>query len=263
MQEPFQRCGFRSATIRWNQTLPLHAVLSEQSRERFWRWANTSFEFHALLMVLGIAIAVLVFIHLAGEIGEGDTLAFDRTILLALRDPANQLQPIGPNWLRTVALDVTALGGPVILSLLTAIITGYLLVIRRPGASALVALSIIGGMFLSTVLKDGFDRARPDLVPHIVVATSGSFPSGHAMLSAVTYLTLAGLLMRIQAGRAAKTYTLGTAILLTVMIGASRIYLGVHWPTDVVAGWCVGAAWALLCWLISVWLQMKTSKTLA
>jgi undecaprenyl-diphosphatase len=263
MLEPSRRSGFRSTTIHWTQTLPFRTVFSEQSRARLWHWVNTSFEFRALLMVLGIAIAALVFIDLAGEIAEGDTLAFDRTILLALRDPANHLQPIGPNWLRTVALDITALGGPVILSLLTASIAGYLMVIRKPGASALVALSIISGMLLSTFLKDSFDRPRPELVPHIVVATSGSFPSGHAMLSAVTYLTLAGLLMRIQPGRAAKSYVLGTAILLTVMIGASRIYLGVHWPTDVVAGWCVGAAWALLCWLISVWLQIKTSKTLA
>lgn len=210
-------------------------------------------------MLLGIAVAALVFIHLAGEMGEGDTLAFDRAILLALRDPSRGLQPIGPDWLRTVALDITALGGPVVLSLVSAVIAGYLLVARKPEAAALVAASIIGGMVLSTLLKDTFDRPRPDLVPHIVVATSGSFPSGHAMLSAVTYLTLAGLLMRVQAEHAAKCYVLGTAVMLTVAIGASRVYLGVHWPTDVVAGWCVGAAWALLCWLVSVWLQVRTS----
>jgi undecaprenyl-diphosphatase len=192
--------------------------------------------------------------------GEGDTATFDRTILLALRDPANHLQPIGPDWLRTVALDITALGGPVVLSLVTATIAGFLLVIRRPGAATLVGASIIGGMLLSTWLKDSFDRPRPELVPHIVVATSASFPSGHAMLSAVTYLTLAGLLMRIQSGWPAKAYVLSMAVLLTVSIGASRVYLGVHWPTDVVAGWCVGAGWALLCWLLSVTLQMWTSS---
>lgn len=236
-----------------------HEAHFEPSRERFRRWAGNAFEFRALLTLLVIAIAAFSFLHLAGEISEGDTLAFDRAILLALRNPANGLQPIGPDWLRTVTLDITALGGPVVLTLVTATIAGYLLVVRKPGAAALVALSIIGGMLLSTFLKNSFDRPRPDLVPHIVVATSGSFPSGHAMLSAVVYLTLAGLLMRVQGTRAAKFYVLVTAILLTTAIGTSRVYLGVHWPTDVVAGWCVGAAWALLCWLVSVWLQARST----
>jgi undecaprenyl-diphosphatase len=211
-------------------------------------------------MLVAVAAAFLAFALLAGEMSEGDTLAFDRTILLALRDSADNFKPKGPAWLLTVALDITALGGPVVLTLVTFIIAGYLLVCRKPGASALVALSIGSGMLVSTLLKDSFDRARPDLVPHIVVATSGSFPSGHAMLSAITYLTLAGLLMRIQAGWAAKVYVLAVAILLTVSVGASRVYLGVHWPTDVIAGWCVGSAWALLCWLVSVWLQMRSQR---
>jgi undecaprenyl-diphosphatase len=233
--------------------------LNALSRARLRHWAATSFEFRALMMLLAIAVIATCFLHLASEMSEGDTLAFDRAILLALRDPAHNLQPIGPDWLRTVALDITALGGPVVLTLITAAITGFLLVIRRPGAAALVAASIITGMLLSTLLKDSFDRPRPEIVPHIVVATSASFPSGHALLSAVTYLTLAGLLMRIQNGSLAKAYVLGVAVLLTVSIGASRVYLGVHWPTDVVAGWSVGAAWALLCWLVSVSLQMWTT----
>jgi undecaprenyl-diphosphatase len=211
-------------------------------------------------MLLAVAAAFLAFANLAGEMSEGDTLAFDRTILLALRDSADNFKPKGPAWLQTVALDITALGGPVVLTLVTFIIAGYLLVCRKPRAAALVALSIGSGMLVSTLLKDSFDRARPDLVPHIVVATSGSFPSGHAMLSAITYLTLAGLLMRIQAGWAAKVYVLAVAILLTVSVGASRVYLGVHWPTDVIAGWCIGSAWALLCWLVSVWLQMRSQR---
>lgn len=211
-------------------------------------------------MLLAVAAAFLAFAHLAGEMGEGDTLAFDRTILLALRDPADHLNPKGPAWLKTAALDITALGGPVVLSLVTFVIAGYLLVCRKTRAAALVAISIGSGMLLSTLLKDSFDRPRPDLVPHIVVATSGSFPSGHAMLSAITYLTLAGLLMRIQTGWAAKAYVLAVAILLTVAIGASRVYLGVHWPTDVVAGWCVGSAWALLYWLVSEWLEMQSER---
>ncbi len=232
-------------------------------RTRFLRWAGTSFEFRCLLMLLVVAAAFLAFVHLAGEMGEGDTFAFDRTILLAMRDGAPQFNPLGPAWLQTVALDITALGGPVVLSLVTFIVVFYLIVSRRPGEAALVAVSIGTGMLLSTLLKDSFGRARPDLVPHIVVASSASFPSGHAMLSAIAYLTLAGLLMRVQTGWATKVYVLCVAVVLTVSIGTSRIYLGVHWPTDVVAGWCVGAAWAMLCWLIAAWLQMRFQRRTA
>jgi undecaprenyl-diphosphatase len=199
----------------------------------------------------------LSFAHLAGEMAEGDTMAFDRTILLALRDPANHLSPIGPAWLQSVALDITSLGGPAVITLVSVSITLYLFVVRRPATAILVALSTIGGSLLSDVLKNSFDRARPDLVPHIVAVSSASFPSGHAMLSAVVYLTLAGLLMRVQTQRAAKIYIMALAVLLTMAIGASRVYLGVHWPTDVLAGWCVGAAWALSCWLLAAWLKLR------
>ena len=110
---------------------------------------------------------------------------------------------------------------------------------------------------LSTLLKIGFDRPRPDLVPHEAIVYTASFPSGHAMLAAVVYLTLGALLARVQPRRLLKLYLLGLAILLTVAVGASRVYLGVHWPTDVVAGWAVGAAWALLCWAAALWLQRQ------
>jgi undecaprenyl-diphosphatase len=112
-------------------------------------------------------------------------------------------------------------------------------------------------MLLSTLLKLGFERPRPDLVPHAVVVYTASFPSGHAMLSAVTWLTLGALLMRVEPRRRVKAYVLALAVLTTLLVGASRIYLGVHWPTDVLAGWCIGAAWALMCWLAALWLQRR------
>ena len=110
-------------------------------------------------------------------------------------------------------------------------------------------------MALSTLLKLAFQRPRPDLVPHGAEVYTASFPSGHAMLSAVTYLTLAALLIQVQVQWRAKTYVLALAVLVTLLIGVSRVYLGVHWPTDVLAGWCIGAAWALLCWLAALALQ--------
>jgi undecaprenyl-diphosphatase len=112
-------------------------------------------------------------------------------------------------------------------------------------------------MLLLHLLKDVFQRSRPDLVPHAVQVFSDSFPSGHATLSAVTYLTLGALLARVERPRAAKMYFLGVAITLTMIVGASRVYLGVHWPTDVLAGWCVGAAWAIVCWIVATRLQQR------
>jgi undecaprenyl-diphosphatase len=118
-----------------------------------------------------------------------------------------------------------------------------------------VLASVGGGIALSSALKVGFERPRPDLVAHLVDVHTLSFPSGHAMVSAVTYLTLGALLAQIQAREGLKAYVLGVAVVLTLLIGLSRVYLGVHWPTDVVAGWCAGTAWAIGCWVIATWLQ--------
>ncbi|MBR9904520.1 MAG: phosphatase PAP2 family protein, partial [Gammaproteobacteria bacterium] len=107
----------------------------------------------------------------------------------------------------------------------------------------------------STVMKLGFDRPRPDLVPHEAMVYTASFPSGHSMMSAVTYLTLAALLIRVQPALRLKAYLLILAILLTLLVGISRVYLGVHWPTDVLAGWTAGASWAALCWIVMRWMQ--------
>jgi len=128
---------------------------------------------------------------------------------------------------------------------------------RRRAAALLVLVAVAGGMLLSTLLKLGFERPRPDLVPHAVEVYTASFPSGHAMLSAVTWLTLGALLMRVEPRRRVKAFVLAMAVLTTLLVGASRIYLGVHWPTDVLAGWCIGAAWALICWLAALWLQRR------
>ena len=221
-------------------------------------WARLRLvELSVLLSVLGVAGALWAFMELADEVREGETHAFDRAILLALRSPGNLADPVGPPWFEDVARDITALGGHAILTLVTLAVIGFLLMVRKRSAALLVAISVFGGMLLSTLLKLGFERARPDLVPHAARVYTASFPSGHAMLSAVTYLTLGALLARVQARRREKAYVLSLALLLTLVVGLSRIYLGVHWPTDVLAGWCVGAAWAVLCWMVALWLQRR------
>jgi undecaprenyl-diphosphatase len=134
---------------------------------------------------------------------------------------------------------------------------GFLLIVRKRAAALLVLASVGGGTALSFAMKAAFDRPRPDLVEHGVEVATASFPSAHAMLAAVTYLTLGALLARVQPKRSVKAYLLGVAVVLTLLIGLSRVYLGVHWPTDVLAGWCVGAAWATACWLVAYWLQAR------
>jgi undecaprenyl-diphosphatase len=142
-----------------------------------------------------------------------------------------------------------------VLTLMTIAVTGFLLIDGKRGAAVLVLASVIGGVVLSSLLKLGVDRPRPDLVPHLVEEYTASFPSGHAMLSAVVYLTLGGLLSRVEGPRRIKIYFLSVAVILTLLIGLSRGFLGVHWPTDVLAGWCAGAAWAVLCWRVALALQ--------
>ncbi|MFG1345729.1 phosphatase PAP2 family protein [Xanthobacter autotrophicus DSM 431] len=210
------------------------------------------------LAVLGFtALGFYVFVKVADEVMEGDAGALDRSILLALRNPADPSDPLGPPWLEETMRDLTALGGTAVLTLITLLAMVFLLMIRRQHTAWLVGFSVAGGTLLSQALKWGFDRPRPDLVPHGMSVYSQSFPSGHAMLSAVVYLTLGALLARTQPRTRVKVFLLGAAAALTVIVGISRIYLGVHWPTDVLGGWALGAAWAAGCWLVMLWLQRR------
>jgi undecaprenyl-diphosphatase len=202
----------------------------------------------ALLIPAGL---LFLFIKLAGEVMEGETSAFDNAILLALRSTGNTADPIGPAWLEAVMRDLTALGSTVVLTIITLAMAGLLLITGHPRLSALLVLAVSLGTILSNTLKYLLARPRPDFVAHAVDTHTMSFPSGHAMLSAVTYLTIGALLARDQP-LYAKIYILCVAILVSVLVGISRVYLGVHYPTDVLAGWAIGGAWACLWWLIAL-----------
>jgi undecaprenyl-diphosphatase len=216
----------------------------------------TSLEAGTLISILVLAGGALLFAKLIGMV-QGETRAFDRAILLAFRNSTDLSDPIGPHWLEIIFRDITSLGGATVLTLMTIAVTGFLLIDAKPGAAILVLGSVIGGVVLSSILKLGIDRPRPDLVAHLVEVRTASFPSGHAMLSAVVYLTLGGLLSRMERPRQIKIYVLSVAVILTLLIGVSRVYLGVHWPTDVLAGWCAGATWAVLCWRVALALQRR------
>ncbi len=207
-------------------------------------------------MALG-AGGIWAFVELADEVVEGETASLDRALLLALRSPTDLSDPLGPPWVEELFRDFTALGGVGVLTLLTLAVAGFLLLDRSIRAAMLVLASVGGGFVSSMLLKQFFDRPRPDLVSHGSFVYTASFPSGHSMMAAVTYLTLGALLARVQPQRPAKAYLLVLTVLLTLLVGISRVYLGVHWPTDVLAGWAAGATWALLCWLAARWLQRR------
>lgn len=152
--------------------------------------------------------------------------------------------------------DITALGSYAFIIILVGACLGYLLLLRKYSLALTVTAAVLGGMLISNLLKYGFDRPRPD-IQHAARVFTTSFPSGHATLSAVTFLTLGALLTRVNADRRAKLYFLSVAVFLTIIVGLSRVYLGVHYPSDVLAGWCVGSAWAVLCWTAAFWLQRR------
>ena len=219
-------------------------------------WQTRRVELTILLAFLVTCLAVIGFLKFASEVSEGDTRQFDRMILLSLRDPLNLSVPVGPTWLKAFMLNITALGSAPVLVTIIVIVIGYLLIRRKTERASATLVAVGVGYALSAALKTAFSRPRPDVVQHLVDVTTASFPSGHAMNSAVVYLTLAVMLAEAEKDGRARIYVLSCGVLLTVLVGLSRVYLGVHWPTDVIAGWAVGALWALMCSVIA-YLLMK------
>jgi undecaprenyl-diphosphatase len=234
---------------RW-WTLPWLEIRKLDRRELQW-----------LLVGLGACVFLLVFLKLAGEVTDGDTLAFDTRILQALRSPTDPSKPIGPEWIESTLFDLTAIGGPSVLLLVVFAAVGFLLFQARYRTALFVWVACISAEFVTIALKNAFNRPRPAIVPHLRAVYSTSFPSGHAMESAIVYLTLGALLMRFAESRLTKLYCLGMAMFLTALVGVSRVYLGVHYPTDVIGGWLIGFMWASICWLAAQHFEGRTGIT--
>jgi len=200
---------------------------------------------------------LLVFLRLALYVGMGEVDELDRRILLGLRNAADPALTLGPPWIGEMVRDFTAFGGFTAVTLLTLASAGGLWLAKKRRTALTALLAVAGGIAINYFLKELFHRARPDLVPHGSYVTSSSFPSGHSLVSAVTFLTLGAVLANVQPRPALKIYVFSLALALTGMVGFSRVYLGVHWPSDVLAGWCAGLVWSALVWWITRRFQRK------
>lgn len=208
-------------------------------------------EIGGLLLLCLIVAAVWGLAELTDEVLEGATRSLDRDILLALRTPGDLSDPVGSPYVEEMARDLTALGGTVVITGATLLAAGFFLMRGSLGSMFYLIVATGGGIATSSIGKEFFDRPRPDLVPHGSLVYTASFPSGHSMMAAMAYLTLGVLIARVLPQRRQKVYVLSIAVVLTLLVGISRVYLGVHWPTDVAAGWLAGAAWAVICVLVA------------
>lgn len=207
----------------------------------------------AILLIA--ALGAFLFLDLSHELAEGELQQVDQKIILLLRTPGDISDPRGPQWLEETALEITAIGGYPLVTLSVAAVIGLLLVTQRYGPALYVFLSIVSGALVSTGLKYYFGRPRPDLVDHLDTVHTPSFPSGHALMTTLAYLTLAALVIRFFDDWRVRAYVLFVAVFIAFIVGVSRVYLGVHWPTDVLAGWALGTAWACLSSLVVSALQ--------
>ena len=209
-----------------------------------------------LAPLAAVLFLVWGFVALASEVAEGETRAADEWVLRAMRT-ADLSDPIGPAWFEDMARDATALGGNVVIGVLILSVTSWLLLHGRRRDAGFVVVSIGLGLGLLFALKLGFDRPRPDLVPHLQAVYTSSFPSGHSTGATLTYLTLAALIARMERRPLDQAFPIAVALILSGLVGVSRVYLGVHYPTDVLGGWAIGTAWALLCWMEADWIERR------
>lgn len=214
-------------------------------------------DFVLLVAALALFGGIYVFVQVAEEVLEGGSLATEQKLMRALRMSEDPHLPIGPEWLMQAGLDITALGSAAVITMMTILVAGYLLLAKRYAHVVLLLVATVGGTLLSVGLKAVFSRERPSVVPHLANVTSASFPSGHSTVASIVYLTLGVMLSRSVKSKRLKIYYVSVAMFVAFLIGLSRVYLGVHYPTDVVAGWAVGTAWATVCSLVAYWLQRR------
>ena len=225
------------------------------------RWLGMV-ELRVLLPLLLVVGGIWFFTVIADKVVGEEAGRLDTALILALREPGDTRDPIGPVWVEEMVRDFTAFGSTGPLLFLTFAVAGYFLLHRDYHMAALVLLTVLGAFALTLLLKQGFERPRPDLVPRVTYVNTASFPSGHSSISAATYLTLGALVARLQPARRLKIFVMAVAALLAFLVGFSRVYLGVHWPSDVLGGWTVGVVWAMVALLLSRWWRTRARPQL-
>ena len=214
-------------------------------------------EIKILLVLLTLFLSLFVFINVGILVTNGTTRQFDESIIKYFRVEGNNSESVGPAFLTESMRDITSLGGETVITIITIFVVGFLFLQKRYDAMWLVLVATIGGALISIGLKEFYGRERPDISYRLINVTPLSFPSGHSMMSAIVYLTQAAIIARIQKNKKIRIYILSAALFLTFIIGVSRVYLGVHYPTDVIGGWTIGLAWASFCWFIAWYLQRR------
>lgn len=214
-------------------------------------------EISFLFIVLGMVLSLFLFVVIADAVADGETLSYDNKILLLFRNSENPSLPLGSERIPHIIRDITALGSSTILTIISLFVVIFLLIKKEIRSIIYVLSAAIGGGILVQLLKIFFSRERPDLSIHLASEVTMSFPSGHSAMSAVVYLSLAVLVSRIEKSKRSSIFIISAALIISFLVGLSRVYLGVHYPTDVLAGWMIGLFWALLCWFIAVIIEQR------
>lgn len=214
-------------------------------------------ETRALLIWLACAAAIWGFFNIASEVMEGDADIVDQQLLLMLRRPSDLSDPIGPGWVEEAMRDITALGGFTFLTIATIVAVLLFSFHGKRRQAWILAGTVLAAQLSSEVLKAFYDRPRPSLVPHHSYVYTQSFPSGHSALAAAVFLTLATLIASVETRASTKILIYVLAVVTTIGVGFSRVYLGVHWPSDVLAGWSLGATWAFGAWIVLEWMRSR------
>jgi undecaprenyl-diphosphatase len=215
-----------------------------------WVWPRLkALEARTLTAIMLIAAGLLAFLRLGDAVRAGRTLDVDRRIILALRDPANPGQPRGSFWTRDILHDLTALGGVAVLTLTVIVAVIFLWVNGRRRHASVLLGTVLAATFVGQLIKGAYNRPRPDLVAHGDYFSQSSFPSGHSEIATVVWMTLALIIASLERPRVGKATAFIVCSFISLTAGATRVYFGVHWPSDVLGGWIIGAGWALIAWI--------------